>query len=116
MPLRSVAAHPGYAATNLQSRSGNDVLSVLEGGLMAIGNRVLAQDQEMGALPLLYAATVPDLPGGSYVGPGGPFEQRGHPKVVASSSAARDPETARRLWEVSEDLTGVRYEFAATVR
>jgi NAD(P)-dependent dehydrogenase (short-subunit alcohol dehydrogenase family) len=116
VPLRSVAAHPGYAATNLQSRSGNDVLSVLEGGLMAIGNRVLAQDQEMGALPLLYAATVPDLPGGSYVGPGGPFEQRGHPKVVASSSAARDPETARRLWEVSEDLTGVRYEFAAAVR
>jgi NAD(P)-dependent dehydrogenase (short-subunit alcohol dehydrogenase family) len=116
VPLRSVAAHPGYAATNLQSRAGNDVLSVLEGGLMAIGNRVLAQDQEIGALPLLYAATVPDLPGGSYVGPDGPLEQRGHPKVVGSSSAARDPETARRLWEVSEDLTGVRYEFAAAVR
>jgi NAD(P)-dependent dehydrogenase (short-subunit alcohol dehydrogenase family) len=116
LPLRSVAAHPGYAATNLQSRAGDDVLSVIEGRVMAITNRVLAQDQEMGALPLVYAATVADLPGGSYVGPDGPFEQRGYPKLVGASSAARNSESARRLWDVSEDLTGVRYEFAAPVR
>jgi NAD(P)-dependent dehydrogenase (short-subunit alcohol dehydrogenase family) len=115
LPLRSMAGHPGYAATELQSRAGDDVLSVLEAGVMAVSNRLLAQDQEMGALPVLYAATVPDLPGGSYVGPDGPFEQRGYPKVVGSSSAARDTEKARRLWEVSEDLTGVRYEFPAPV-
>ncbi len=53
-----------------------------------------------------------DVPGGSYIGPDGLFEQRGHPKVVGSSAASKNLETARRLWELSEKLTGVRYEFA----
>jgi hypothetical protein len=62
-----------------------------------------------GALPSLYAATVPDLASGTYVGPGGIFEARGHPKVVSASKAAHDEAAARRLWEVSQELTGVRY-------
>ena len=66
----------------------------------------------MGALPTLYAATE-DIPGGSYVGPDGVLEQRGHPQLVGMSGAARDEESARRLWEVSEELTGVAYDFAA---
>jgi hypothetical protein len=81
----------------------------------SLGNRVFAQSEEMGALPLLYAATMPDVPGAAYVGPDGPFEQRGHPRYVGASAAARDAGAARRLWAVSEELTGVRYEFGAPV-
>ncbi len=66
----------------------------------------------MGALPTLYAATVPDLPGGSFIGPDGFMEQRGYPQVVTAAGKAYDEEAWRRLWEVSEELTGVRYEFA----
>jgi NAD(P)-dependent dehydrogenase (short-subunit alcohol dehydrogenase family) len=100
--VRAVAAHPGYAATNLQHQTGNAVEDVL----MTIGNWVFAQTDEMGALPILYAATQ-DLPGNSYVGPDGFQEGRGHPKLVGRSAAANDAETARRLWELSERLTGV---------
>jgi NAD(P)-dependent dehydrogenase (short-subunit alcohol dehydrogenase family) len=102
--VRSLAAHPGWAATNLQSRTENIIQNVI----MAIGNRVIAQSEEMGALPTLYAATQ-DLPGDSYVGPDRFHEQRGHPKLVGRSGAARDTETARRLWELSEELTGVTF-------
>jgi len=105
--VRALAAHPGYAATNLQARTENR----LQNGLMAIGNRVMAQSDEMGALPTLFAATQA-LPGASYVGPDGFQEQRGHPTLVGRSAAASDTETARRLWELSEELTGV--SFAAT--
>jgi hypothetical protein len=65
----------------------------------------------MGALPSLYAATVHDLPGGSFVGPDGFMEQRGHPHLVTAAAKAYDQETWQRLWEVSEELTGVRYSF-----
>jgi NAD(P)-dependent dehydrogenase (short-subunit alcohol dehydrogenase family) len=102
--VRAVAAHPGWAATNLQHRTEN----IVQNTLMAIGNRVMAQSEAMGALPTLYAATQ-DLPGNTYVGPDGLGEQHGHPKVVGRSGAARDEETARRLWELSEELTGVAF-------
>jgi NAD(P)-dependent dehydrogenase (short-subunit alcohol dehydrogenase family) len=116
LPLRSLAAHPGYAATNLQSAAGQmdrGLFTRFGSAVMGVTNRVLAQSDEMGALPLLYAATVPDVPGGSYVGPDRMREQRGHPTLVGSSKAGQDMETARRLWEVSEELTGVQYEFRA---
>ena len=90
-PVRAVAAHPGYAATNLQSHTGN----ALQNGLMAVGNKVIAQSGEMGALPTLYAATQ-DIPGGSFVGPDGFQEQRGHPKLVGRSGRAKDADVARR--------------------
>jgi NAD(P)-dependent dehydrogenase (short-subunit alcohol dehydrogenase family) len=106
--LRSVAAHPGYANTNLQFAAPD---RFYEKAFMWIGNQLFAQSADMGALPTLYAATVPDLPGGSYVGPGGPGEQRGYPKVVGAAGKAYDQAAWRRLWEVSEELTGVRYEF-----
>jgi NAD(P)-dependent dehydrogenase (short-subunit alcohol dehydrogenase family) len=107
--IRSLAAHPGYAATNLQSAAPPFVDRMV----MVLGNRVFAQSADMGALPTLYAATFPDLPGGTYVGPDGIGEQRGHPKPVGSSGAARDEEAARRLWTISEVLTGVRFELPA---
>ncbi len=105
--LKATAAHPGYAATNLQSHTES-----IQDKLMWVLNKVIAQSQEMGALPTLYAATE-DIPGGSYVGPDGFGEQRGHPHLVGASDRARDEGDAKRLWEISEELTGVRYEVAA---
>ena len=83
--VRALAAHPGYAATNLQSHTGNPITSMM----MAVANRVVAQSDARGALPTLYAATQ-DLPGGSYVGPDGFQETRGHPTLVGRSAAADD--------------------------
>jgi NAD(P)-dependent dehydrogenase (short-subunit alcohol dehydrogenase family) len=102
--VKSLAAHPGYAATNLQSAAA----PLVDRLVMKVGNTVIAQNDEMGALPVLYAATEPGLEGGTYVGPDGIAEQRGHPKVVSPNRAARNEETARRLWEVSADLTAAR--------
>jgi NAD(P)-dependent dehydrogenase (short-subunit alcohol dehydrogenase family) len=107
----SAGAHPGFAATNLQvtgPRSGG-------GGLMARGmglaTRLFAQPARDGALPVLYAATAPNVHGGEYFGPGGPGEMRGHhPKLVQFSRAAHDEAAAARLWTVSEELTGVTFE------
>jgi NAD(P)-dependent dehydrogenase (short-subunit alcohol dehydrogenase family) len=102
-PVRALAAHPGYAATNLQGRQGP-----VRNRLMAVANRLVAQSDAQGALPTLYAAVV-DLPGGSYVGPDGRSEMSGYPTLVGRSAAASDGALARRLWDASEELTGVRY-------
>ncbi|HEY2769969.1 MAG TPA: oxidoreductase [Solirubrobacteraceae bacterium] len=106
--LLSMAAHPGYAATNLQFAG---PAAWYEKATMAVANKVIAQSAEMGALPSLYAATKPGLPGGSFVGPDGFMEQRGHPHVVTAAGRAYDEQAWLRLWEVSEELTGVHYEF-----
>jgi NAD(P)-dependent dehydrogenase (short-subunit alcohol dehydrogenase family) len=103
-PVLATAAHPGYAATNLQFHSGRRLQDLVSG----LGNRLLAQDEDGGALPTLYAATA-DVPGDSFAGPGGFMEQRGAPKLVGRSIAARDAAVAHRLWTVSEELTGVRF-------
>ena len=102
--LRAVAAHPGWSATHLQGHTE----SRIQGLLLAFANRTIAQDQEQGSLPTLYAATQ-DIPGGSYVGPDGFQESRGHPTLVGRSGAASDEDTARRLWELSEELTKVSF-------
>jgi NAD(P)-dependent dehydrogenase (short-subunit alcohol dehydrogenase family) len=107
--LLSLAAHPGYASTNLQFAATD---RFYEKAIGWIGNRVVAQSADMGALPTLYAATVPDLPGGTFVGPGGRSQQRGYPTVVTAARKAYDEDAWRRLWEVSEQLTGVHYEFS----
>jgi NAD(P)-dependent dehydrogenase (short-subunit alcohol dehydrogenase family) len=104
----ATAAHPGYAATNLQSHSQRRSLDLV----MAISNRLFAQDENGGALPTLYAA-VADIPGNGFAGPGGFMEQRGAPKLVGRSAAAQDMDVARRLWDVSEELTGVRFPLGA---
>lgn len=95
----SAAVHPGYAATNLQESI----------GLFKYLNVILAQSAAMGALPTLYAATAADVNGGDYIGPDSFFEQRGHPVKVKANDQAHDQATARKLWEVSEELTGVKY-------
>jgi NAD(P)-dependent dehydrogenase (short-subunit alcohol dehydrogenase family) len=99
--VKSLAAHPGYAATNLQSAAA----PLVDRLVMKVANAVVAQDDEMGALPVLYAATEPGLEGGTYVGPDGIGEQRGHPTIVRPNRVARDEESARRLWEVSAEVT-----------
>ena len=103
-PVRAVAAHPGYAATNLQGRSGNPISNLAA----AIGNRLIAQSDTMGALPTLFAATT-DVAGGSYIGPNGIRHVRGHPAVNVPAPRALDAVTARGLWELSEQLTGVSW-------
>jgi NAD(P)-dependent dehydrogenase (short-subunit alcohol dehydrogenase family) len=107
-PVLATADHPGYAATNLQGKSSNRLLNLIG----AIGNRTVAQDDEHGALPTIYAA-VADIPGNSYAGPSGFMEARGQPKLVDRSDAAKDAAVAKRLWEVSEELTGVRFPLPA---
>jgi hypothetical protein len=82
-------------------------------GLMTWANGVFSQPASMGARPTLYAATAPDVRGGDYYGPDRMFESWGHPKKVGSSARSRDALSARRLWELSEELTGVRYEALA---
>ncbi|MDL5158853.1 oxidoreductase [Actinomycetospora termitidis] len=100
--LRSMAAHPGYSATNLQSRTES-----FQDAVMGALNRVVAQGPEMGALPELHAATVPDLPGGVYIGPDGPAESWGHPIPVGSTAASHDREVQKALVRACEELTGV---------
>jgi NAD(P)-dependent dehydrogenase (short-subunit alcohol dehydrogenase family) len=82
--VRAVAAHPGYASTHLQSHTGSRLNHLL---FNTIGNRLLAQSEEMGALPTLYAAT----------------------QVVGRAKAAQNTDDARRLWTLSEELTGVSF-------
>jgi NAD(P)-dependent dehydrogenase (short-subunit alcohol dehydrogenase family) len=99
----ATAAHPGYAVTHLQSHSG----SLLNAAFMAIGNRFVAQSDEAGAQPILLAATA-EVPGDSYFGPSKLGELRGTPKLVDRSTRAKDADLARRLWELSEQVTSVR--------
>ncbi|UFS95181.1 oxidoreductase [Nocardia huaxiensis] len=98
----AVAAHPGYAATGINSKAGNLLESIIN-----LGNRFVAQSSEMGALPTLYAATAAVEPGGYY----GPehFDWRGAPARNRSSAAAHDEKTMRLLWKQAEELTGVEF-------
>ncbi len=100
----ATAAHPGMSATNLVRSEGR-------GAGFRIGKAVIdlvTQSAEDGALPTLYAATA-EIPGNSYAGPGGLLESRGAPKLVGRTAKARDAVAARRLWELSEELTGVAF-------
>jgi NAD(P)-dependent dehydrogenase (short-subunit alcohol dehydrogenase family) len=110
-PLVAVAAHPGNSATHLLPASTEASGNRLVGQMMNWGNQLIGQPDSAGALPQLYAATMPDVIPGEYFGPDRLFQLRGHPTRVGSSAAARDDEAARRLWQLSEELTGVAYTF-----
>jgi NAD(P)-dependent dehydrogenase (short-subunit alcohol dehydrogenase family) len=105
----SAVVHPGYSNTNLQylapELSGD--LRKVQG--MKIVNKIVAQSAAMGALPTLAAATIPGISGGSFIGPGGMIEMRGHPKFVRARQLAYDQQLARNLWHVSEEITGVKW-------
>ena len=106
-PIKSVLAHPGYTATNLQFTGPTGITKPV----MKLGNFLIGQSADMGALPTLYAATAPDVEGGQYFGPDRFREYRGHPTLVRVKAEGRDAEVGRRLWSVSEELTGVTYDF-----
>jgi len=106
--MASVLAHPGYAATNLQSTGPRGVGKLV----LKVTNRLMAQDAAMGALPQIYAATGADVEGGQFYGPDGRGESKGFPTVVEPLDEARDRELAKRLWDISEELTGVHIDLA----
>ena len=108
--LTSVAAHPGYSATDLTRHTGPKLTRPVVG----VFDRILGQPAWAGAWPTLYAATE-RLAGAAYVGPSGPGEWRGKPQLVGASKAATDAQAAARLWTRSEELTGVSYDFTAPV-
>ncbi|MBT2744948.1 MULTISPECIES: oxidoreductase [unclassified Lysobacter] len=108
LPVKSLLAHPGYAATNLQMSGPRGVLKLF----MRFGNRFLAQPARMGVLPQLYAATAPEAGSGQFFGPDGKGEKKGYPTLVQPADAARDESLAQRLWLLSEDLTDVRADFS----
>jgi NAD(P)-dependent dehydrogenase (short-subunit alcohol dehydrogenase family) len=99
----ATASHPGYTETNLQRTSGFFVINIM--------NKIVAQKVEIGALPILRAATDRSLKGGEYLGPTRIMETRGYPEIVKSSDKSYDQVVAKRLWEVSEKLTGVHFDF-----
>ncbi|MCP9271283.1 SDR family NAD(P)-dependent oxidoreductase [Mycolicibacterium arenosum] len=94
----AVAAHPGGSSSELSRHLP---------GVVQLAFRTLEQSTEMGALPTLRAATDPNVAGGEYYGPGGFMEMNGYPTLVDSNRRSHDPQAARRLWDVSEELTGV---------
>jgi NAD(P)-dependent dehydrogenase (short-subunit alcohol dehydrogenase family) len=107
--VMSVAAHPGYSATNLGFAGPAMEKSLLGKLAMDIGNNLFAQPADRGALPQLYAATMPDVQSGDYIGPDGWRQLKGYPKKVGCRKLARDPELASKLWVLSQQLTGVKY-------
>lgn len=111
IPVKGLAAHPGYSATGLMGAGpGADspdqrplVATVMQSLFSSVG-----QPAEIGALPTLMAATA-DLPGSTYVGPSGPLQMSGFPRIVSPRRLAHDREAQTRLWEISEEATGVRF-------
>ncbi|WP_181309812.1 oxidoreductase [Nocardioides campestrisoli] len=108
LPVRALAAHPGYAGTHLVANGQLGRSSGVLAGILGAANRAVAQPAAHGAWPLLMAATA-DLPGGTYCGPGGAGEARGAPQVVGTSAVARDEDAQRRLWQLSEEAVGLRW-------
>ncbi len=104
-PLVAAAAHPGYAATNLQLAGPAFAQNPVGRAFSSLLNAVLGQSAADGALPQLYAATMPDVRGNDYFGPDGFREARGGPTRVDRSAAAKDADLARRLWQRSEEQT-----------
>jgi NAD(P)-dependent dehydrogenase (short-subunit alcohol dehydrogenase family) len=113
VPLIALAAHPGYAATGLQTRGPQMRGSVLSARIAGILNAILAQDATHGALPTIAAAALPEARGGDYWGPGGFQEMRGIPAHVTPRSNATDVAAAQRLWTLSEELTGITFDALA---
>lgn len=107
-PVRSIITHPGYAATNLQTTGPTGAMKFL----MRIGNRLFAQPVEKGAWSQLYAATSPDALNGQYIGP---RRRSGYPAVESPVASATSPDEAKRLWDLSEELTEVHYHFSVPV-
>lgn len=110
VPVLSVAAHPGYSATNLAFAGPAMENSAFGKWFMDLGNKLIAQPAAMGALPTLYAATAADMQGCDYIGPDGWRQLKGYPKKVGCRKLARDENLQSGLWALSEKLTGVGFQ------
>lgn len=110
LALDALAAHPGYAATELQRRGPRMRGAGVTGHLYELGNRVFAQDAAHGALPTVAAAALPEAQGADFWGPGGRSGMRGLPARGPVAAAATDPTVASQLWDRSEQLTGVVFD------
>jgi NAD(P)-dependent dehydrogenase (short-subunit alcohol dehydrogenase family) len=106
VPVMSILAHPGYSATNLQSTGPTGLLKLA----MRFSNKYIAQSVEIGVLNQLYAATDWNAQAGQFIGPDGSGEAWGYPTIVQPVATAKDPDTARHLWNLSEELTGVHFK------
>lgn len=109
--LRAIPVHPGTVSTEIYRRAmgARSVLTFLT--MRAI--RLLGQEPDRGALPLLFAATAPEAESGVFYGPDGFAEMRGLPRKAWMPPRALDADTAQRLWEAAEELSGVRFELMA---
>ena len=107
LATQSMACHPGISSTNLFKIGGREMPRIFK-GLM---NRYL-QPATMGALPTVYAATASSLTGGEYVGPDGKGQRRGYPTLEKPDPAVNDEASRQKLWDVSEKLTGVTFNFS----
>jgi len=105
----SIACHPGFSATNLQSTEENES-SIFRNFRMKVLTKVLAQSAETGYLPMIYASVSEKAHGGDYIGPDGFMNMRGLPENQKPSEEARDEDVAEKLWKVSEELTGIDFE------
>ena len=109
----SVGAHPGYGHTGLQTSGprlgGAGPVGAVSAGVVELFTRLTAQPAAQGALPVLRAATDPEVSGGDYLGPDGPGGGHGWPVKVRYSRSAYDQQLARRLWTLSEELASVTY-------
>ena len=107
----SVAVHPGVSNTNLAMPRHESSSAFLVASLASILSPLIGQSPLKGALPPLYAATATDIRGGDYLGPNGFYEAYGYPAPASSTRRSRNPEIARKLWDISEQLTAVVYPF-----
>jgi NAD(P)-dependent dehydrogenase (short-subunit alcohol dehydrogenase family) len=108
LALKALAAHPGYSATNITSgtnQAGNKVKDFVVG----LGNSMMGMPPQRGAMPTLYASTAASIEGGEFIGPDGLFELWGGPSPRKPSRLAQDPALAGRLWQKSQEWTGVRF-------
>jgi len=107
----SVGTHPGLAATNLASSGPGYGKGRIIKSIISFFTKLFSQSAEMGALPILCACTSLDINGGDYLGPGGFRGMRGYPKKDESSKESHDVEVAKKLWDISTELTKVKYVF-----
>ena len=108
LPVKAMAAHPGFAGTHLAVNGQVGSARGARAAILDAAVKAVSQSAAAGAWPTLMAAT-DDLPGGTYVGPGGPGQASGPPRIVSSAPLARDEVAQRRLWELSEETVGLSW-------
>ncbi|WP_203334516.1 oxidoreductase [Planococcus beigongshangi] len=105
----SVVCHPGVSGTNIFKLGGRDAPLFIRN----LANKFYLQPPAIGALATVHAATAPHLTGGEYIGPDGPGRRKGYPALETPHPSALDEEVAKQLWDISEELTGIKFKFGS---